>query len=102
MEFVLIKELQKQLFQIVHEDGELLVINKPADLVCHPTKAGVYSSVISRARLHLGKTIQPQLVNRLDRETSGLVLIAKNATVALELRQIWEIRSVAKEYWAIV
>jgi len=92
----------EKLFQIVHEDDELLVINKPADLVCHPTKADVYSSLISRARLHLGKTIQPQLINRLDRETSGLVLIAKHTTAARELRQIWEKRSVAKEYWAIV
>ena len=41
------------LFEIVHEDDELLVINKPADLVCHPTKGDEMSSLISRVRLHL-------------------------------------------------
>ena len=44
----------KKLFDIIHEDEELLVVNKPADLVCHPTKGDEYSSLISRVRLHLG------------------------------------------------
>jgi 23S rRNA pseudouridine1911/1915/1917 synthase len=62
----------ERLFEILHEDEELLVLNKPAGLVCHPTKGDVYSSLISRVRLHLGAAAQPQLVNRLDRETSGV------------------------------
>ncbi len=44
----------EKLFDIIYEDRELLVINKPAGLVCHPTKTDEYSSLISRARLHLG------------------------------------------------
>src|SRR5881392_1470735 len=44
----------ERLFAIIHEDTELLVINKPAGLVCHPTKTDAYSSLISRARLYLG------------------------------------------------
>ena len=91
-----------ELFKIIHEDGELLVINKPAGLVCHPTKGDAYSSLISRVRLYLGNASSPQLVNRLDRETSGVVLIAKNSETALELRRIWETRAVRKEYLAIV
>ena len=90
------------LFDVVHEDGELLVVNKPADLVCHPTKGDVYSSLISRVRLHLGAGSNPQLVNRLDRETSGLVLVAKTEGAARELRRIWEDRGVEKEYLAVV
>ena len=90
------------LFQVIHEDAELLVINKPAGLVCHPTKAGVYSSLISRTRLHLGEASHPQLVNRLDRETSGLILVAITVEAARALRRLWETRSVHKEYWAIV
>jgi 23S rRNA pseudouridine1911/1915/1917 synthase len=78
------------LLQIIHEDAELLVLNKPADLVCHPTKGDAYSSLISRVRLHLGPGAQPQLINRLDRETSGVVLVAKLAEAALELRRLWE------------
>src|SRR5437773_865909 len=94
--------IMEQLFEIVHEDDELLVINKPADLVCHPTKGDVYSSLISRVRLYLGPGAESHLINRLDRETSGLVLVAKKVAVAVELRQLWENRLVQKEYLAIV
>lgn len=90
------------LFECVYEDAELLVVNKPADLVCHPTKGDVYSSLISRLRLHLGEASHPQLINRLDRETSGLVLAAKSAEAARELRRLFETRAVRKEYLAIV
>src|SRR5580698_5795009 len=92
----------EKLFEIVHEDAGLLVINKSAGLVCHPTKGDVYSSLISRVRLHLGAEAHPQMVNRLDRETSGLVLVAKDEIVARELRRIWEGRLVRKDYLAIV
>lgn len=90
------------MFEIVHEDAELLVVNKPADLVCHPTKGDVYSSLISRVRLHLGVGSNPQMINRLDRETSGLVLVAKDEVAARELRRIWERRGVEKDYLAVV
>ncbi len=90
------------LFPVVFEDEHLLVLHKPAGLVCHPTKGDVYSSLISRVRLHLGESIRPQLVNRLDRETSGLTLVAKNEAAALVLRRQFENRTVRKEYLAIV
>jgi len=130
----------EKLFDIIFEDDDLLVINKPAGLVCHPTKNGELSSLIGRVRLHLGfsregreecegkatekepsppsrpsrddfqlkiqnsklKTVQPHLVNRLDRETSGVVVVAKNSGVAGELGKILESRAVEKEYLAIV
>ena len=122
----------ENLFAIIHEDADLLVINKPAGLVCHPTKSGEMSSLIGRARLHFNmcssrresahslileksqselippcgtaanSTRQPHLVNRLDRETSGIVIIAKNSETAGELGKIWEARAVQKEYIAIV
>ena len=103
------------LFQIIYEDPDLLVVHKPADLVCHPTKGNEYSSLISRARIYLRSGVHRQpaadashdrarahLIHRLDRETSGLVLIAKNEAVASELGKIWETRAVRKEYLAIV
>jgi 23S rRNA pseudouridine1911/1915/1917 synthase len=92
----------EKLFTIIHEDENLLVVHKPADLVCHPTKGDEYSSLISRARIHLQSEAEPRLVNRLDRETSGLVVIAKNVATARELGTIWETRAVQKEYAAIV
>jgi 23S rRNA pseudouridine1911/1915/1917 synthase len=99
---VSIFEEVEHLFEIIYEDDELLVINKPAGLVCHPTKGDAYSSLISRVRLHLGPGSHPQLVNRLDRETSGVTLVAKDPTTARRLRRLWENRQVAKEYLAIV
>ncbi len=114
----------EKLFDIVHEDADLLVVHKPADLVCHPTKGDEYSSLISRARIYLERqnaarltdpesSIQqshqppiqsatPHLVHRLDRETSGLVLLAKNSVAARELGKVFESRAVQKEYLAIV
>ncbi|HLP77821.1 MAG TPA: RluA family pseudouridine synthase, partial [Candidatus Paceibacterota bacterium] len=92
----------EQLFEIIYEDAELLVINKPAGLVCHPTKGDVYSSLISRVRLYLGPEAHPHLVNRLDRETSGVTLVAKTDDAARELRRLMEGRVVQKEYLAIV
>ena len=90
------------LFAIIHEDDKLLIINKPAGLVCHPTKTDEYSSLISRVRLYLGSGRPAHLVNRLDRETSGVTLVAKCDDAARELRRLWENRHVEKEYLAIV
>jgi 23S rRNA pseudouridine1911/1915/1917 synthase len=90
------------LFAVIHEDDDLLIVHKPADLVCHPTKGDEYSSLISRARIYLKAASEPHLVNRLDRETSGLVVIAKNSVAARELGKIWETRAIQKEYFAIV
>jgi 23S rRNA pseudouridine1911/1915/1917 synthase len=91
-----------ELFQVLYEDEELLVINKPAGLVCHPTKGDVYSSLISRIRLHVGAEAPVHLVNRLDRETSGVVLAVKGDTRVGKIKQLFAEREVSKEYVAIV
>ena len=89
------------LLDLIHEDADLLVVNKPADLVCHPTKDGERSSLIGRVRLYLGHA-EGRLVNRLDRETSGLVVIAKSGPVARALGGMFEGGKVEKAYVAIV
>ena len=78
------------LLDIIYEDAALLVVNKPADLVCHPTKGDELSSLIARMRRHLGDGAVPRMVNRLDRETSGVVLAAKDSATARELGRLWE------------
>src|SRR5271156_6404097 len=88
------------MFAIIHEDDDLLVVNKPAGLVCHPTKGDELSSLVGRVRLYLGAA--GHLVNRLDRETSGVTVVAKNSIAAGELGKLWESRLVRKEYLAIV
>jgi 23S rRNA pseudouridine1911/1915/1917 synthase len=88
------------MLDIIYEDADLLVINKPAGLVCHPTKGDEFSSLISRVRLYLG--VAGHLINRLDRETSGVTVAAKTAVAAGALGKLWEGRRVEKEYLAIV
>jgi 23S rRNA pseudouridine1911/1915/1917 synthase len=90
-----------RLLGILHEDDELLVVNKPPGLVCHPTKAGERSSLIGRVRLHLAHA-EGRLVNRLDRETSGIVILAKRAEIAGELGRLFVTGAVRKAYLAIV
>jgi 23S rRNA pseudouridine1911/1915/1917 synthase len=89
------------LFPVLHEDDDLLVVNKPAGLVCHPTKDGERSSLIGRIRLHLGHS-EGRLVNRLDRETSGIVLVARHEGAARELGRLFARRAAEKRYLAIV
>jgi len=91
-----------KVLQVIYEDDDVLAIDKPAGLVCHPTRDGEMSSLIGRVRLHLGNA-EGRLVNRLDRETSGVVLLAKGATVARELGNLLaRSAGVEKKYWAIV
>ena len=87
---------------IIHEDTELLVVNKPAGLVCHPTKGDAWSSLISRVRMHAEEDCQLHMIHRLDRETSGVCLFAKTDESAKQLRRLFERRLVQKKYQAIV
>jgi len=89
------------LLEIVAEHPDFLVVRKPAGLPCHPTKHGPWSSLAARLRWYLGSG-PIHFVNRLDAETSGLVLVAKQVEVARVLRRLWERGKVKKVYWAIV
>lgn len=86
---------------VLHEDDDLLVVRKPAGLVCHPTKGDAFSSLISRLRGHR-EGLPVYLVNRLDRETSGVTVAAKSREAAGELGRLFETRQVTKEYLAVV
>ena len=90
------------LLDVIAEEDDLLVVSKPAGLVCHPTKAGPLSSLISRARLHLGERAVPHLIHRLDRETGGVLALATSESAGLGLRDLWQAGLISKEYWAIV
>ena len=84
---------------IVHEDDRLLVLNKPGDVVCHPSKAGPWSSLVGAAReyAHLAAS---HLIFRLDRETSGVVVLAKDPEMASRLQKAMQQRLVPKTYLA--
>jgi len=86
---------------VVYEDARLLVVNKPGDVVCHPSKAGPWSSLVGALREYSGlPTVH--LVFRLDRETSGVVVLAKDARMASRLQQAMQARKVGKVYDAIL
>ena len=86
---------------IIYEDERLLVVNKPGDVVCHPSKAGPWSSLVGAAREYTALPTM-HLVFRLDRETSGVVVLTKDSAMAGRLQTAMQKRKVGKEYQAIL
>lgn len=87
---------------IIFEDENFLALNKPGWLVCHPSKNGPYSSLVGAAREYLQADVL-HLVNRLDRETSGVVVLAKNKETASVAQKAMDDKSlVGKKYVAIL
>ena len=86
---------------ILYEDDRLLVVDKPGDVVCHPSKAGPWSSLVGALReyAHLPTV---HLVFRLDRETSGVVVLAKDPDMASRLQRAMQQRRVGKAYLAVL
>jgi 23S rRNA pseudouridine1911/1915/1917 synthase len=93
---------------IVYQDGDLAVVNKPAGMVVHPS-AGHASGTVVNALLHhlddlsgVGGELRPGIVHRLDRGTSGLMVVAKNDMAHQELARQFHDHEVEKEYIALV
>lgn len=86
---------------IIYEDERLVVVNKPGDVVCHPSKAGPWSSLVGALREYT-QLPTVHLVFRLDRETSGVVVLAKDAKMASRLQVAMQERKVGKDYLAIL
>ena len=86
---------------VIYEDARLLVVNKPGDVVCHPSKAGPWSSLVGAAREYTGLPTM-HLVFRLDRETSGVVVLAKDAKMASRLQTAMMERKAGKVYLAVM
>ncbi|MGD8845060.1 MAG: RluA family pseudouridine synthase, partial [Desulfobacteraceae bacterium] len=93
---------------IIFEDRHLIVINKPAGLVVHPA-AGHPSGTLVNAILHhcpdlegIGGEMRPGIVHRLDKDTTGIIVVAKTDTALAELSQQFKARSVDKRYCALV
>jgi 23S rRNA pseudouridine1911/1915/1917 synthase len=95
---IAVEELQAW---IVYEDADLLVINKPGDVVCHPSKAGPWSSLVGATREYT-RLPTMHLVFRLDRETSGVVVLAKTSAMASRLQRAMQKRRIGKVYLAIL
>ncbi len=85
----------------LHEDEELLVVNKPAHVVCHPSKSGPWSSLAGACREYLAVE-RVHLPVRLDRETSGVVVVAKNHRAGARLHNAVTRGHFRKVYCAIL
>src|SRR6476620_3251146 len=93
-------------FKIIDETGDYIVVDKPPLLLIHPTKPNGATTLWAELRQLLAFEIacggQVSIVNRLDRETSGVVLVAKTAAAAREFGLRMLRREFAKEYLALV
>ncbi|OHE86545.1 MAG: hypothetical protein A3G75_15855 [Verrucomicrobia bacterium RIFCSPLOWO2_12_FULL_64_8] len=87
---------------ILHEDEHLLALNKPALIVCHPSKRGPRSSLAGAAREYLGGPAAVHFVFRLDRETSGVILLARDGRSMAWLQKASQRRLIGKVYLAIL
>ena len=93
---------------IVHEDSDVIVVNKPAGMVVHPA-AGHPDGTLVNALIHhvsdlsgIGGELRPGIVHRLDRGTSGLIVIAKHDQAHADLANQFKNRKVEKEYTVLV
>lgn len=93
---------------IVYEDSDVIVVNKPAGLVVHPSK-GHSDKTLVNALIHHTKDLsmgfgedRPGIIHRLDKETSGLLVVAKNNSSQDFLAQQFKDRKIHRIYWAVV
>lgn len=93
---------------IIYEDEFLLIVNKPSGMVCHPA-AGNYTGTLVNGLLYyfsklkdFSEKIRPGLVHRLDKNTSGLLVIAKTEQILAQLQAMMKKRLIERKYTALV
>ncbi len=93
---------------ILYEDDDLLVVNKPAGMVTHPAH-GNYSGTLVNALLYYCKQLstlntetRAGIVHRLDKDTSGVMVVAKTNAAHAHLAKQFSERTIGREYWAVV
>lgn len=93
---------------IIYEDGDIIVINKPKGMIVHPA-TGIYTGTLVNALLYhckdslsgIGGVIRPGIVHRIDKDTSGLLVVAKNDEAHLSLSEQLKTHTVSRVYHAI-
>ncbi|HMN58780.1 MAG TPA: RluA family pseudouridine synthase, partial [Anaerolinea sp.] len=94
--------------EIVYEDEHLMVVNKPAGMVVHPAVGHHSGTLVNAALAHapemdgVGGVQRPGVVHRLDKDTSGLILLAKDDRTHRWLQDQFRLRKVSKVYLALV
>lgn len=93
---------------IVYEDEDLLVVNKPSGLIVHPTETSQEDTLVHGLLYHIkdlqpiDDTLRPGIVHRIDKETSGLLVVAKNKPTLLALQTELKAQKTQREYVALV
>lgn len=94
--------------EIIYEDEDLLVVNKPEDMVVHPATGNYSGTLVNALLFHIDKLsningdIRPGIVHRLDKDTSGLLIIAKNNKTHELLGEQFKDRDLERKYIALV
>lgn len=92
-------------FEVVYEDDDLIVVDKPAGVVVHPAAGhatGTLSQALAARGAAGGDPLRPGIVHRLDRDTSGLLVVAKSEPVHRALQELIRRRELEREYAALV
>lgn len=94
---------------IAYEDSDLIIINKPAGMVVHPSPGHAEATLVNALMAHcgaalsgIGGELRPGIVHRLDKDTSGLMVVAKNDTTHRALSEALAARDVERTYHALV
>ncbi|HVE71915.1 MAG TPA: RluA family pseudouridine synthase [Thermoanaerobaculia bacterium] len=93
---------------VLHEDSDIVVIDKPAGIVVHPAAGHADSTLVNALLFHVqdlsgvGGEIRPGIVHRLDKDTSGVMIVAKHDDAHRKLTANWNTDRVRKEYVALV
>ena len=94
---------------IVYEDNDLMIINKPQDMVVHPAPGNYTGTLVNALLYHckeglsgINGEIRPGIVHRIDKDTSGLLMIAKNDKAHLGLSELLKDHDITRKYHAIV
>jgi len=94
--------------KIIYEDDDLLAVDKPAGLTVHPAPGHPAHTLVNAILAHfphladIGDSLRPGVVHRLDKDTSGVMLVAKNSTAQADLAKQFKSHSVTKAYLALV
>jgi 23S rRNA pseudouridine1911/1915/1917 synthase len=97
--------IESSMLDIVHEDDQLLAVNKPAGVVVHPTYKNAAGTLMSALRLYARRWPagqRPSLVGRLDKHTSGVLVVAKTAAIHAALQRELASNRSEKDYLAVV
>lgn len=91
---------------IVFEDDDVMVVDKPAGMVTHPAHGATSGTLVNALLAHVrtlpGDVLRPGLVHRLDRDTSGLLVVAKTERALSELGKAMKARHISREYLGLV